>query len=390
MRHFVHAATRTCLCAFLAVSVAGAQRRPLETLEQPWARAVLYRDSANVKVSEVALQGRLMLQFAAGRDDDGDVFGTRSAPEFTRWGESVEVRRWRIGPRIRFAKYWMVDGHINIRPDLSPVYLNIYDMQLTWSRSPALHVSAGKTKIPFSQEYAISSARIPTLERSWLTNQIITTPLTGVTVYGRRADWRYRFGAYANDPRPVGDFSRFDAGVAVLAKVARDIAPALGAEEAWIGVDAFLHSEPTNNLQPAYTRAFSVTSELSAGRIGWQSDVLWSGGRGVEAVGITLLPTYRLHNQWQLIARAHATATVGGDGLLPQVRYERLSGTALGNLSPDGIGNRAVSAYTGLTYYMRGHGLKMMAAVERSSLSGGIGGGQVNQWAFLSGVRAFY
>ncbi len=378
------------LVALAAAPHADAQGHELSSLEQPWSRAVLYRDSSNRWLSEFALQGRLMVQFADGRDNDGDQLGTRNAPEFTRWGESLEVRRWRLGPRVRFARYWMLDGHINIRPDLAPVYLNIYDVQLTWSRTPALNVSVGKTKIPFSQEYTVSSARIPTLERSLLTNQIITTPLTGVSAYGRRADWRYRFGVYANDPRPVDDFSRFDAGVAVLAKLAHNVSPALGVDEAWVGLDAFLHTEPTANLQPQYTRAFSLTSELSEGRLGWQSDILWSGGRGVESVGMTFLPTYRVTSNVQLIARAHAAASFGGDGLLPAVRYERLSGALAPDLSPDGRANRAVSGYAGITYYLHGHGLKTMVAVERAALAGGQGGGGSDQWSFLSGVRAFF
>jgi len=373
----------------LTLSAVKAETTSLPSLEQPWPGSVLYKDNANPFLQEVAIQGRFMLQYAES-SDAGISHGTRDAPEFTRWGEHLEVRRWRIGPRIRFFDQWLLDGHINISPDWQPFYLNIYDVQLTWMHSPAFNVSLGKSKVPYTQEYAISSARIPTVERSLLTNQIITTPLTGLTIFGEKDHWRYRLGLYANDPRPLGEFSHFNAGYALLMKLAHDFGPQLKVDHAWIGVDAFLHTEPPNNGQPAYTRSLALTSEIIHDAWGFLGDVLYSGGEGIDNFGLTLLPTWRFHPKWQIVARYHAACSTGGDGISPPIRYDRFVGETTAALTSDGRGDFAQTAYLGVNHFIRGHYLKLMTGIEYLKLEGGRSGGGYDGWTFFSGLRVLF
>jgi len=384
MRCFV----RFCL-SLIALGFSKAETASLPSLEQPWDWPIIFKDDRHPLLQEVALQGRIMLQYAES-SDAGISHGTRDAPEFTRWGEDLEVRRWRVGSRIRFFKKWLLDGNINIRPDWQPFYLNIYDVQLTWMQSPAFNVSLGKSKVPYTQEYAISSARIPTLERSLLTNQVITTPLTGLTIYGEKYLWRYRFGFYANDPRPLSEFSHFNSGYALLAKLAHDFGPHFGLKHAWIGLDAFLHTAPPRNGQPAYSRSFALTSEITHGAWSFLGDALYSGGEGIQSIGLTLLPTWRFHPKWQFVARYHVVGSMGGDGISPPIRYDRFVGETTAALTTDGRGDFAQTAYLGLNHFIRGHHLKLMTGIEYLKLEGGRSGGGYDGWTFFSGLRFLF
>lgn len=373
------------ICLLLAVAAPGQE---LPSLEQPWSWPVLYADPGAPLVQEIAVQGRFQAQYA--NDLGGDLdFGSRSAPEFSRWGDT-EVRRWRVGPRIRFLRDFVLDGHVNVRPDLDPAYLSLYDLQVTWSRDPALSIVVGKTKVPYTQEYALSSARIPTIERSLLTNQVITTPLTGVAVFGQRDGWRYRAGVYANDPQPLEEFSRFDAGVAFVGKLQRDFGASVGVQQLWFGFDTFLHSEPPRNGQPAYTESVAMTLEAEQGRWNLYGDALWSGGEGIDNVGFTLLPTFRLTAELQLVFRQHMARSFGGDGISPPIRYDRFAPDVADLLTADGRGDRVHTTYLGVNWFVRGHQLKVMSGVEYTDLDGGRAGGGYDNWAFYLAVRTLF
>jgi len=312
---------RAVVALWFVAELSGQDATGLPSLERPWDWPVLYSNPDSTSLQEIALQGRFQMQWADATA--GDInYGSANAPDFTTW-DDLEVRRWRLGARLRFLKEFTLDGHINLRPDLDPAYLATYDLQLTWSRDPSFALVLGKTKVPYTQEYAISSARIATFERSLLVNQVITTPLTGATAFGQIDHWRYRCGIYANDPQPLGEFSRLNAGVAFVGKLAHDFGPALGLRRAWLGIDMFLHSEPPTNGQPAYTRSATLTAECEHGRFGWLSDVLWSGGKGIDNLGLTLLPTWRIAADWQIAFRYHVAFSRGGDGLAPPIRYDR-------------------------------------------------------------------
>lgn len=376
------------LLAAASLLAADVSAQQLTSLEQPWDWPVLYRAPDDPWLQEIAVQGRFQAQFADELGGDLD-FGSRSAPEFSRWGD-VEVRRWRIGPRIRFLKDFVLDGHVNVRPDLDPAYLSLYDLQVTWSRDPALAIALGKTKVPYTQEYAISSARIPTVERSLLTNQVITTPLTGVTAFGQAAGFRYRAGVYANDPQPLDEFSTFDAGIAFLGKLQHDFGAALGVQQLWFGVDTFLHSEPPQNGQPPYTESVALTLEGEHGRWHVLSDLLWSGGEGIDSVGHTLLPTFRLTSELQLVFRQHLARSYGGDGISPPIRYDRFAPEVANLLTADGRGDRVHTTYLGLNWFLRGHQLKLLTGVEYTDLDGGNAGGGYDNWAFYAAVRTLF
>jgi phosphate-selective porin OprO/OprP len=315
--------------------------------------------------------------------------GSERVPEFSRWGD-LEIRRWRIGGRARIFDQWLLESNINIRPDFSPFYLSLYDAHLTWVHSPMFQVIMGKSKIPFTSEYDISSVRILTLERSLLTNQVITTPLTGVTVRGENDLWRYRLGIYANDMQPLGEFSKFDQGAAVLTKLSHNFAKPWGLDHAWVGIDSFLHTEPTNNGGPPYTRAFALTGDLEKGRARLVSDILWSGGAGPENLGVMLMPSWRISEKWQAVFRYHFAVSSRRDGLAPSLRYDRLDPSTLSNLPGDGLGDRLQTLYFGLNYYIRGHQMKIMNGVEYQTLSGGNNGGGYHGWTYFTGFRMFF
>lgn len=360
----------------------------LASLEQPWKWSTLHHDTTHPWIQEFTLLGRFMAQYADSSIAEGGG-GSAGVPDFFRWGD-VEIRRWRIGARARIFSQWLLESNINVRPDLSPFYLSIYDAHLTWVHSPLFQVILGKSKIPFTAEYDISSVRILTLERSLLTNQIITTPLTGLTVRGENDLWRYRVGIYANDMRPFNEFSEFNQGVAFLTKLTYNFGETWGLDHAWVGIDSFLHTEPTNNGGPPYTRAFAVTADLEKGRARLISDILWSGGIGAENFGVMFMPSWRISEKWQVVFRYHGAVSTRQDGLAPSLRYDRLDPSTVSQLPGDGLGDRLQTFYRGINYYIRGHQFKIMNGIEYQNLSGGKNGGGFDGWTYFTGFRMFF
>lgn len=368
--------------------------------DRAWSGFTLHKDEDNQILQEFSLQGRLQLQSIYGMSND-DSFNTSdykdAGNDETVWGEDIEVRRARFGFKSKWFQVWKLEGQINVDVDgmdntgSDTLYKDIYDLYLTYAPSDALNISAGKTKVKFTREQEISSKEILTIERSLLSNTLFPGELTGIWANGKGiADhWLYEFGVYGNDRQR--EFSDMEGGTIVLAKIGYDYSEQMGYDTAVAAVHYMHNTKPgfkpdntaeyTTGTSPSFTDSFAFTNEITQGRFGLSTDIVYGVGDQdlgqSDVMGITVIPSYYIAEGLQLVGRLQLATCEDPNDLRVPSRYERLVS------GDDESGNTYASAYAGLNYYLYGHKLKLMNGVEFSKM----GGGDYEGYTFMSGLR---
>lgn len=380
------------------------------TYDKIWSAFTLYKDESNPILQEFSLQGRLQVQYAdgdAGGHFDIDDFKNGSPKnEQAVWGDNFEARRARLGFKSKWFQNWKLEGQIDAdtTDGLDSIYLDIYDLYLTYTQSDALNVTVGKMKVKLGREQEISSKEILTFERSVVSNILFPGELTGAMVNGKGIQdyWQYELGVYASDR--VREFSNFDQGAVILAKIGYDFSSQAHLDSA-VASFQYMHNTESgyqgeelvdnyySSASPSFTDVIGLNADIVQGRFGLTADVLYGFGfkgnaeqKGAtvaidqpDVFGISLIPSYFIADGLQLVGRVQVATSADPDGLSVASRYEKYS--------PDGIadakGNTYASYYAGLNYYLYGHKLKLMNGIEYSHM----GGGAYDGYTFLSGLR---
>ena len=378
--------------------------------DRAWSGFTLYKDDNNQVLQEFSLQGRLQVQSIFGESDD-DSFNTSdykdAGNDETVWGNDIESRRARFGFKSKWFKTWKLEGQIDVDVDGQDgsgdfsLYKNIYDLYLTYAPSDAFNVSFGKSKVKFSREQEISSKEILTMERSLISNTLFPGELTGAWVSGKGIQdyWLYELGIYGSDR--VREFSGFDQGFVVLGKIGYDYSSQAGLDTAVVSLHYMHNSEPgfadvkdvdfTPGTSPSFTNSFAITNDITSGRFGLTTELLYGVGyegtasqsgsskaiNQSDVIALSVIPSYYIAEGLQLVGRLQLANSDGADGLRVPSRYERLVA------KDDESGNTYASAYLGLNYYLYGHKLKLMSGIEYSHM----GGGDYDGYTAMSGLR---
>jgi phosphate-selective porin OprO and OprP len=383
---------------------APAETGHLSAYDRIWSKFTLYKDDNNPYLQEFSFQGRLQLQGAWGDSDRGS-YGSDDRPNINRWGDDVEVRRWRLGFKSKFFRTWKFEGQIDVNPDWDPFYKNIYDLYLTYAPSEAVNVTVGKFKANnFGIEQFTSSKEILTMERGLLSNLLFAGELTGVRFSGKKGNWIY--AASLTSGTLDQEFDDFSGGTFVQASIGYDLHEKLGLEKALVKLDWQHSSDSTNSAVAddrfgsysggAYENAFSLNSHFEQGKWGLYTDFLAADGYTAGDVwGVIITPSYYLTDGLQLVMR-YQYANGDNDGLRLQSRYERLAPAYNAVTAPDGLrdggrGENYHALYLGLNYYLYGHKLKLMGGVEYHTMdNGNDSGGEFDGWTATAGVRMFF
>ena len=373
--------------------------------DRAWSGFTLYKDENNQVLQEFSLQGRLQVQSIFG-ENDGNSFNTSdykdAGNDETVWGNDIEARRARFGFKSKWFQNWKFDALFNVDVDgmdntgSDTLYKDIYEMYVTYAQSDALNISAGKTKVRFSREQEISSNNILTFERTLLSNLLFPGELTGVWTNGKGlADhWLYEFGVYGNDRQR--EFSDMDGGTIILAKIGYDYSEHVGLESAVASFHYMHNTEPgydspntpeyTTAASPRFTDSFALTNEITQGRFGLTTEILYGvGDQDIgqsDVVGLTVIPSYYIATGLQLVGRLQVATCEDPDDLRVSSRYERLPITGAGSTGRQS-GNTYASAYAGINYYIYGHKLKLMNGIEYSHM----GGGEYDGYTLMTGLR---
>ncbi|TLD72078.1 hypothetical protein FEM03_04955 [Phragmitibacter flavus] len=349
-----------------------------------WGLTTLYKNKENPIIQELALQGRIHLQYAYGDSDEGN-YGTSDRPEEVTWGDEVEVRRWRLGLKSKLFNQFTLDGMINVSPDIDPFYDSIYDLRLIWSPNKNFNLGVGKRKANyFGLEQGISSNNILTVERSLLSNTLFAGELVGAWADGKAGNFLYGIGVYA--AAEDDELDTFSAGEMIQVSLGYDYSEAVGAKKAFTKLE-FQHSTDEGNAGGAglFDNAISLNSTYENGRFGFYSDVLAGFGQGGQGdvFGVILMPAYYIVEEKLQAVLRYQFATGDSDSLRLQSRYERLAP----DLTDGGRGEQYNAVYAGLNYYLYGHKLKFMGGVEYHNMDGGGDGGDFDGVTFLAAFR---
>jgi phosphate-selective porin OprO/OprP len=383
------------------------------TYDKLWSLFTLYKDESNPILQEFSLQGRLQVQYADG-DSNGhfdieDFKHGSAANAQTVWGDKFEARRARLGFKSKWFQNWKFEGQIDAdtTDGLSDFYRDIYDLYLTYAPSDALNVSLGKTKVKFGREQEISSKEILTFERSLVSNLLFPGELTGIMVNGKglAEHWAYELGVYGSERSR--EFAKFDQGAIVLGKIGYDYASQAGLDTALASFQYMHNTEPGYkqkdngvyyaSASPSFTDCIALTNDITQGRFGLTTDVLYGFGYAGKAqqagvskainqsdvFGITIIPSYFIADGLQLVGQFQFASSADANGLSLYGRYEKWAPVIAPTVVSKDAGNTYTSAYVGLNYYLYGHKLKLMSGVDYSHL----GGGDYDGYSFLSGLR---
>ncbi len=358
-----------------------------------WSVPLLYKNEANPWLQELALQGHLQTQYAAGSNAAGH-FGTYDVSDKCTW-DDVEVRRFRLGLRALVLGNWKFHTLFDIYPDLEPrIYKGIAEVYISYAPSDAFSVSLGKAELKFTREQEYSSRDYLTFERSQMVNQFCGGELTGMWVSGKGlgGGWLYELGAYGNDRRD--ELTTLNGGTIILGKIGYNYTKASGCDFAQAAIHYLHNTEPgyfapgCSYASPSYSDCISLSNDLTKGRFSLVTELFWGDGAvgRPDVYGFTAMPTYFvIPTKLQLITTFQIAGSREPNGVFLPTRYEALA--------PD-VGDKAGDAYfagyAGLNYYFYGQKLKVMSGAKYSHLAGGPGGGDYNGWTWLAGVRTAF
>jgi phosphate-selective porin OprO and OprP len=157
-------------------------------------------DSAKIKMSNGGLkisQGDSSIQFGGRFMLDYDFFdGANNASNNGDMGSDSEIRRGRIFIKSKFNKDWEAKLQINV-DDKSSKSDKFEDAYLKYNGFSFGSITMGKHKESFGLEELTSSKYISTIERSMMTNAFAPGRSYGVSLSGKKGDFRYTGGVFS-------------------------------------------------------------------------------------------------------------------------------------------------------------------------------------------------
>lgn len=143
-------------------------------------------------------------------------------------------------------------------------------------------------------------------------------------------------------------------------------------------------TSPSDLPSPQYSTCLSLSNEIEKGPFGLTFEALWGDGDNgrSDVFGISAMPFWNITEKLQWISEFEWAASKEENGVLLPTRYEAMA-TGTGDKAGDGY----FAAYSGLTYFVRGHDFKLMSGLKYSHMAGGPGGGDFSGWSWLAGMR---
>ncbi|WP_038172217.1 porin [Verrucomicrobium sp. BvORR106] len=334
-----------------------------------WGLATIYENKENPLIQKLALTGRYHGQYYVV--DDGDS----SADDW-------ENRRIRIGLKGDFLKEFSFNVQVDLNPDVNPSYTGLTDAYVEWKPAKEFRLRVGKQPVEYTYEGGTSSNEILTIERSLITSTVWPSPeyITGVVASGTVGHWVYAVGGFAGDLEK--EFSEFDAGAGILARIGYDFSSSVGLDKGLITAGYFYNDGDSGNTAfRKFNNTGSLSLQLAKGRVGLVTDFLAADGLGSQpdVFGFLVMPYYNITEKLQAVVRYAYANSDGENGLSLTSRYEQKL--------VSGKGDEHQAVYGGLNYRFYGDKLKVMSGVEYSDMNGGDDGGSFSGWTWISAVR---
>ena len=361
------------------------------------------RDNAeNPYLQELSLKLRGQYQWGyldpAGGDDR--VKGNRN--------DNNEWRRFRLGAQAKVLNQFTLKGVWNVGGldarnkfsdgewDRSHTEGTLDELTLSTTLKPVT-LTVGKHKPAYMAEYRTSSAKILTMERSVLVNQLKAEKLYGISVANadKKAEWGWNAGLWVNGQR---DNSWLE--------------PSFNSEDSvTLGMSVSRATGKNGRLQLDYMHSFHKDDETNSGSeyagpgaqdvfaLSWEGKQdkwsflaeaqaglnVYGGASGAENVfGLVLMPSYRFSPNWEGVVRYQLAS--GSNAVKGDSRYYTTNSTY------SGTSDLLQGLYMGANYYVcpeNPHMLKLMLGAEYLNSEGKDAKGEkgFTGWQLSSAVR---
>lgn len=352
-----------------------------DAFDKLWAIPVLYKSETNPYIQKVAVTGRYQGQLWGLNSDYGSASG---------W----ENRRQRIGGKIEFLEYFQAHITFNLNFDganTGRFVENYEDFGVKWNPLKEFSMEAGLFKVPVTNEWRASSNVILTIERSDFINMAVPPKLGGILASGETrgftegSAFTYGAGLYTAARGEDWEAPTFNGGFIIYSGAGYRFS-----DDHDLRFDGGILTEDSeNNAAPpyAYTAALSYSGFLLDDKLRVQSDLVMAIGEGETAdlFGLIILPSYKLTERIELVARYQYLASNASDGVSLQRRYEREAPDL-----PTSRGNHYQAVYGGINYYLYKDRMKIMGGLEYSHMNLGGGGGNYNQITLFGAFRVWF
>lgn len=361
------------------------------------------RDNAeNPYLQELSLKLRGQYQWGyldpAGGDDR--VKGNRN--------DNNEWRRFRLGAQAKVLNQFTLKGVWNVGGldarnkfsdgewDRSHTEGTLDELTLSTTLKPVT-LTLGKHKPAYMAEYRTSSAKILTMERSVLVNQLKAEKLYGISVANanKKAEWGWNAGLWVNGQRDNAWLE-----------------PSFNSEDSvTLGMSVSRATGKNGRLQLDYMHSFHKDGETNSGSeyagpgaqdvfaLSWEGKQdkwsflaeaqaglnVYGGASGAENVfGLVLMPSYRFTPNWEGVVRYQLAS--GSNAVKGDSRYYTTNSTY------SGTSDLLQGLYMGANYYVcpeNPHMLKLMLGAEYLNSEGKDAKGKkgFTGWQLSSAVR---
>lgn len=371
------------------------------------------RDNAdNPWIQSVSLKARMQYQWAA-IDPAGGADRVKGGADGHGRRENDEWRRFRLGAEAKVLRHFTLYGNFNIG-GLDTRYK--MDGNGNWHHGESeetadevylkgdfapVSFTIGKHKPAFIGEYRTSSAKIITLERSALVNQLTPEKLYGVSVRNsdKKAGLGWEAGLWMNglDEDTVWLLPVWDSKESAMLGIGLSYATGKHSRLYLDYMHSFAHTDVADATKGANTYGgpgakdvVALTWEAKKDKLSFMAeamagfDVINGADCSQNVAGVTLMPSYRLTPHWEGVLRYQLSA--GSNAVKEDSRYYAT------NSAYSGTCDLMHGFYMGVNYYVcptEPHMMKWMAGVEYLNSHGTDAKGEkaFTGWSFSTGLR---
>jgi phosphate-selective porin OprO and OprP len=354
-----------------------------DAFDKLWSIPVLYKNKENPFIQEVAFTGRYQGQIFNLNSNDGSAGGWQN-------------RRQRFGGKVKFLNDFeaYIDFNLNFNGANTGRFVQNYEgFGLKWKPADAFNLEAGLLKVPITNEWRTSSKQIITLERSDFINSAISDKLGGILAEGKVSDGftkdgklTYGAGIYTATRSEDWAYPTFDGGSVIYAGVGYEF----NKNHSLRYDNSFLVGNTdvdTSAAEPySYTSALSYSGKYLDKKLWLQSDLVMAIGEDSQPdlFGFIFLPSYKLTEKIELVARYQYLVSNKDNGVSLQKRYERRAPEL-----PTSKGNNYHALYGGVNYYIYQDKIKVMGGLEYSHMDLA-NHGSYDQVTLFGAVRVYF
>ncbi len=336
--------------------------------EQP-----VYVQAKGKAVEAIKFTGRLQLQY----DNIGNDIDRSSQNGFY-------FRRVFLGAQAQFANDW--SGTIVADFGGGDGSVNLDEAKFAWKYDPAAEFEFGYTKVPFGLYETTSSSKIKTIERSIANRYFVEAH--GLQFAGRHT------GVFVGGD--LGSGFSYDAAVVsgtasnVRTDKIRNTDNGLGffgrlewksektdAGQLRVGLDAGHKQDGSANAGgEGDLFAYGAHANYAIGDFNLSGEFLGAsvenglGSQDADVYGITVIPSYKLTDKWEIVAAYSMVDSDGADLLNADDLVRRSNAGSMGY-------DNGESYYIGFNYYIKGNDLKLSGGYENANFETADGSSEV-------------